>query len=126
MPAKRLTDARLRKRTFKQRARFGAHFGRERFMIQEPNRHGKDYMSRRHRSALAPVRTREEFTRGFSSIAAPVLVSGHPVAAISVAGPTGRILGLRRDFIVASVCRAAQRVSTLIGDCLWSAAANAS
>ena len=39
------------------------------------------------------------------------------LAAISVAGPTGRILGLRRDFIVASVCRAAQRVSTLIGDC---------
>jgi len=72
------------------------------------------------------VSTREEFTRGFSSIAAPVLVSGHPVAAISVAGPTTHILGLRRDFIVASVCRAAQRVSTLIGDCLWSAAANAS
>ena len=38
-----------------------------------------------------------------------------PAAAISVVGPTTRILGLRRDFIVASVCRAAQRVSTLIG-----------
>jgi DNA-binding IclR family transcriptional regulator len=72
------------------------------------------------------VSTREEFTRGFSSVAAPVLAGGHPVAAISVAGPTSRILGLRRDFIVASVCRAAQRVSTLIGDCLWSAAANVS
>jgi DNA-binding IclR family transcriptional regulator len=36
------------------------------------------------------------------------------VAAISVVGPTARILGLRRDFMVASVCRAARRVSTLI------------
>jgi IclR family transcriptional regulator, KDG regulon repressor len=36
------------------------------------------------------------------------------VAAISVAGPTARILGLRRDFIVASVCRAARRVGTLV------------
>jgi IclR family transcriptional regulator, KDG regulon repressor len=36
---------------------------------------------------------------------------------VPVAGPTSRILGLRRDFIVASVCRAVQRVSTLIGDC---------
>ena len=72
------------------------------------------------------VATREEFTRGFSSVAAPVLVRERAVAAISVAGPTSRILGLRRDFIVASVCRAAQRVSTLIGDYLWSAAATAS
>jgi DNA-binding IclR family transcriptional regulator len=61
------------------------------------------------------VSTREEFTRGFSSVAAPILVSGRAVAAISVAGPTSHILGLRKDFIVASVCRAAQRVSTLIG-----------
>ena len=77
------------------------------------------------------VSTREEFTRGFSSVAAPVLVPAptggeRAVAAISVAGPTARILGLRRDFIVASVCRAAQRVSTLIGDCLCNAAPNAS
>ena len=72
------------------------------------------------------VSTREEFTRGFASIAAPVLAGGHPVAAISAAGPTSRILGLRRDFIVASVRRAAQRVSTLIRDCLCNAAANAS
>jgi len=61
------------------------------------------------------VSTREEFTRGFSSVAAPVLLGGRPLAAISVVGPTTRILGLRRDFIVASVCRAAQRASTLIG-----------
>ena len=61
------------------------------------------------------VSTREEFTRGFSSVAAPVLLGARPLAAISVVGPTTRILGLRRDFIVASVCRAAQRVNTLIG-----------
>ena len=36
------------------------------------------------------------------------------VAYISVAGPTARILGLRRDFIVASVCRAVRRVGTLV------------
>jgi DNA-binding IclR family transcriptional regulator len=52
--------------------------------------------------------------------------SGRALAAISVAGPTAHILGLRRDFIVASVCRAARRVSTLIGDCLCNAAPNAS
>ena len=93
------------------------------FTITDPDR-----LHRVLRAARAAgwVSTREEFTRGFSSIAAPVLVTGHPVAAISVAGPTSRILGLRRDFIVASVCRAAQRVSTLIGDCLCNAAPNAS
>jgi hypothetical protein len=37
-----------------------------------------------------------------------------PVAAISVVGPTGRILGLRNDFIVASACRAARRVGALL------------
>jgi IclR family transcriptional regulator, KDG regulon repressor len=61
------------------------------------------------------VSTREEFTRGFSSVAAPIMSGTRPVAAISIVGPTARILGLRRDFIVASVCRSAQRVSTLIG-----------
>jgi len=61
------------------------------------------------------VSTREEFTRGFSSVAAPVMSGTRPVAAISIVGPTARILGLRRDFIVASVRRSAQRVSTLIG-----------
>ena len=55
-----------------------------------------------------------------------MLLGGRPVAAISVVGPTTRILGLRRDFIVASVCRAAQRVSTLIGVGLCNAALNAS
>ena len=81
------------------------------FTITDPDR-----LHRVLRAARAAgwVSTREEFTRGFSSIAAPVLVTGHPVAAISVAGPTARILGLRRDFIVASVCRAARRVGTLL------------
>ncbi len=67
------------------------------------------------------VATREEFTRGYSSLAAPVLapVAGmrdelRPAGAISVVGPTARILGLRKDFIVASVCRAARRVGTLL------------
>ena len=64
------------------------------------------------------VATREELTLGYSSVAAPVLapVAGEPrpAAAISVVGPTGRILGLRKDFIVASVCRAARRVSALM------------
>jgi IclR family transcriptional regulator, KDG regulon repressor len=62
------------------------------------------------------VSTREEFTCGFSSVAAPVLLpgTGRPAAAISVAGPTARILGLRKDFIVASVCRAARRVGALL------------
>jgi IclR family transcriptional regulator, KDG regulon repressor len=64
------------------------------------------------------VATREEFTRGYSSVAAPVLAPGadgmRPAAAISVVGPTSRILGLRKDFIVASVCRAARRVSALL------------
>jgi IclR family transcriptional regulator, KDG regulon repressor len=64
------------------------------------------------------VATREEFQPGFSSVAAPVLVRAadgpRPTAAISVVGPTNHILGLRKDFIVASVCRAARRVSSLL------------
>jgi len=62
------------------------------------------------------VATREEFTLGYSSVAAPVLGPGQdsPAAAISVVGPTARLLGLRKDFIVASVCRAAQRVGALL------------
>jgi len=97
------------------------------FTITDPER-----LHRVLRAARAAgwVATREEFTRGFSSVAAPVLASGPhgplPVAAISVVGPTARILDLRRDFIVASVCRAAARVSILIGNCLCSAAPNTS
>jgi len=93
------------------------------FTITDPER-----LHRVLRAARAAgwVATREEFTRGFSSVAAPVLVTEQAVAAISVVGSTARILGLRRDFIVASVCRAARRVSILIGDCLCNAAPNAS
>jgi DNA-binding IclR family transcriptional regulator len=70
--------------------------------------------------------TREELAPGYSSVAAPVLVSTslagktpygrgmRPVAAISVVGPTAHILGLRKDFVVASACRAARRVSLLL------------
>jgi IclR family KDG regulon transcriptional repressor len=85
------------------------------FTILDPER-----LDRVLRAARAAgwVSTREEFTRGFSSIAAPIMAGRegmpHPVAAISVAGPTARILGLRRDFIVASVCRTARRVGTLV------------
>jgi DNA-binding IclR family transcriptional regulator len=64
------------------------------------------------------VATREEFQPGYSSVAAPVLVRAadraRPTAAISVVGPTSHILGLRKDFIVASVCRAARRVGSLL------------
>ena len=63
------------------------------------------------------VGTRDELTRGYSSVAAPVLVpapGGRRRAAISVVGPTGRILGLRKDFIAVSVCRAARRVGALL------------
>jgi DNA-binding IclR family transcriptional regulator len=93
------------------------------FTITDPDRLHRVLQAAR---AAGWVSTREEFTRGFSSVAAPVLVRERGIAAISVAGPTSRILGLRRDFIVASVCRAAQRVSTLIGDRLCNAAATAS
>jgi IclR family transcriptional regulator, KDG regulon repressor len=62
--------------------------------------------------------TREELAPGYSSVAAPILVpvrgGMRPVAAISVVGPTAHILGLRKDFIVASACRAARRVSLLL------------
>jgi IclR family transcriptional regulator, KDG regulon repressor len=62
--------------------------------------------------------TREELAPGYSSVAAPILVpvtgGMRPVAAISVVGPTAHILGLRKDFIVASACRAARRVGLLL------------
>ena len=47
---------------------------------------------------------------GYSSSSGP----GRPAGAISVVGPTARILGLRKDFIVASVCRAARRTGALL------------
>jgi IclR family KDG regulon transcriptional repressor len=62
------------------------------------------------------VASREEFERGFSSVAAPILLppspSGPRVAgAVSVVGRTAQILGPRREFLTASVCRAARRIS---------------
>lgn len=63
----------------------------------------------------------EEFEVGLSSIAAPVLVpqqgkgrgdGGHPIAAISVAGPTQRVLGSRRDGIATAVVSAARTLGT--------------
>jgi len=61
------------------------------------------------------VASREEYAGGCSSLAAPVLVSGpagsRAVAAVSVVGPTSRILGVGMDFVAASVCRAARRIS---------------
>jgi hypothetical protein len=80
---------------------------------------------RRRRAFDLPFWQGQEATVGGDSLlmgtalSAPLIMLGAQawatVAAISVVGPTSRILGLRRDFIVASVCRAVQRVSTLIG-----------
>jgi DNA-binding IclR family transcriptional regulator len=92
------------------------------FTITDPERLGRVLAAAR---AAGYAATREEYTSGFSSVAVPVLVPGggagdpggggvHPVAAISVVGPTGRILGLRKDFIAASACRAARRVGALL------------
>ena len=64
------------------------------------------------------VASREEYAGGCSSLAAPVLVSGpagsRAVAAVSVVGPTSRILGVGMDFVAASVCRAARRISSTL------------
>lgn len=83
---------------------------------------------------------REEFELGFSSVAAPVFAPGpdsasgsdgcggaggaggavpgpggaRVVGAVSVVGPTAHVAGLRKDFVVASVCRAARRVTGLL------------
>jgi IclR family KDG regulon transcriptional repressor len=89
------------------------------FTITDSERLGRVLRTAR---AAGWVSTREEFAPGYSSVAAPVLVPAaggrdgtpRPVAAISVVGPTGRILGLRMDFIVASACRAARRVGALL------------
>jgi len=72
------------------------------------------------------VGSREEYELGYSSVAAPILLpatttgpAGLRVAgAVSVVGPTAQILGLRKDFVVASVCRAAHRVSAALASSL--------
>lgn len=75
----------------------------------------------RYRAGLALVRDRgwasaeEEFEIGLSSIAVPVLVQrgGVPraVGAVSVAGPSQRVLGVRRNHMVTALLRAGERIS---------------
>jgi DNA-binding IclR family transcriptional regulator len=68
------------------------------------------------------VSSREEYEVGWSSVAAPVLVGGtggpagvpRVVGAVSVVGPTGHVLGQRREFVAASVCRAARRIGSAL------------
>ena len=62
------------------------------------------------------VASREEYELGYSSIAAPICAPGgrSVLAAISVVGPTAHLLGPRKDFVVASVCRGARRITALI------------
>ena len=64
------------------------------------------------------VASREEYEVGWSSVAAPVLVgsTGMPrvVGAVSVVGPTGHVLGQRREFVAASLCRAARRIGSAL------------
>jgi len=86
------------------------------FTITDPERLDRVLAAAR---AAGYAATREEYAPGYSSVAAPVLVPGpdggsRPVASISVVGPSGRILGLRKDFIAASACRAARRVGALL------------
>ena len=76
---------------------------------------------RRFRQVVATTRehgyasSREEFERGWSSIAAPITVTRegcpHPVAALSVVGTTARVLGPRKPAVVQGVRRAAARIS---------------
>jgi len=74
---------------------------------------------RRARSA-GWVASRDEVELGLASVAAPVLTGGgargpvRAVAAVSVVGPSAQVAGQRKDVVVASVCRAARRVSTLL------------
>ncbi|MQA14040.1 MAG: helix-turn-helix domain-containing protein [Pseudonocardiaceae bacterium] len=61
------------------------------------------------------VTSREEVEPGFSSLAAPVLVerggSRMAIAAVSVVGPTHRVLGPRKEMVLASVRRGAAKIS---------------
>ncbi|WP_281272737.1 IclR family transcriptional regulator C-terminal domain-containing protein [Prauserella muralis] len=53
-----------------------------------------------------------------SSVAAPIMVSRNgitrSVGAISIAGPTSRVLGGRKDAVVASVLRATRKLSSTL------------
>lgn len=76
---------------------------------------------RRYRQVLATTReqgyaaSREEFEPGWSSVAAPITLARggrpHVVAALSVVGPTSRLLGPRKPAVVQGVRRAAARIS---------------
>jgi IclR family KDG regulon transcriptional repressor len=80
----------------------------------------------RYRAALAIVRERgwasaeEEFEIGLSSIAVPVLVrsgdAARAVGAVSIAGPTQRVLGARGNHMVAPLLRAGERISRALVD----------
>ncbi|MGH3436178.1 MAG: IclR family transcriptional regulator [Sciscionella sp.] len=64
------------------------------------------------------VASREEFKLGMSSVAAPVVVLGddvrYAVAAISLAGPTSRVLGPRKPAMIRAVVRGAQQLSAVV------------
>ncbi|PXY23852.1 IclR family transcriptional regulator [Prauserella coralliicola] len=78
----------------------------------------------RYRATLIEVHERgwacseEEFEVGLSSVAAPILVTRNEttraVGAISIAGPTSRVLGARKDTVVSSVLRAARKLSSTL------------
>lgn len=78
----------------------------------------------RYRAGLVAIRERgwacseEEFEVGLSSVAAPIMVSRNgitrSVGAISIAGPTSRVLGGRKDTVVASALRATRKLSSTL------------
>ncbi|TNC25170.1 IclR family transcriptional regulator [Amycolatopsis alkalitolerans] len=78
----------------------------------------------RYRTGLIEIRERgwacseEQFEVGLSSVAAPILVTRNgitrAVGAISVAGPTSRVLGARKDTVVTSVLRVTRKLSATL------------
>jgi IclR family KDG regulon transcriptional repressor len=87
------------------------------FTVTDPARLAQLLRSTRRAGWVA---SREEYEPGYSSIAAPVLVTigGAPprvAGAVSVVGPTGSLLGPRTEFVAAGVCRAARRVGAALG-----------
>jgi IclR family KDG regulon transcriptional repressor len=82
------------------------------FTITDPMR--LDRILRSARSA-GWVSSLEEYELGYSSVAAPIFTPDGGVAgAISAVGPTGHVTALRKDFVVASMCRAARRITALL------------
>ncbi len=78
----------------------------------------------RYRAVLGEVRERghaqaeEEFEVGLSSVAAPVLVERHAavhaIAAISIPGPTQRVLGSRREAVATHLLKASRTLSAAL------------